>query len=188
MINYLSKHPSKILNRIFLIGGLLVLCPLYTLNLFLVNQVFNTETLTRLLTSFNTHIFREIILSVSQNGQLDNLFLVYIVNIITLIGFMFTFFSITIIIARSLNTNSRLYKIAFIFPILSIIIAVFDILPSIILLIVIKNMNHISDFTTYFINGSYIFRVLLLYIVFIWIIVMGIVLFVRNIRKRVQTK
>ena len=47
-----------------------------------------------------------------------------------------------------------------------------------------KNPNIISDFTTYFINGSYVFRMILIYIEFLWIILVGIVLIIKYIRKR----
>jgi hypothetical protein len=184
MFKILENNPSKKLNRIFLIIGILVFIPIYYLNYLTIVKIFEINILTKLLTSFDTSYFKEIIHSISQRGKLNNLFIVYLLNIISTIGFALIFFPITLIIARSINKDSKIYKIAFIHPLIVLIIALFDILPSIVFLLLTKNLNIISGFTTYFINGSYIFRMILIYIVFLWIIIMGLFLIIKYIRKK----
>jgi len=184
MFNYLENNPSKKLNRIFLIIGIIIFIPIYYLNYLTILKIFELNILTKLLTSFDTSYFKETIHSISQKGQLNNLFTVYLLNIVSTIGFALIFFSITLIIARSINKASKIFKISFIHPLIVIIIALFDILPSILFLILIKNPNIISDFTTYFINGSYIFRMILIYIEFLWIILMGIFLIIKYIKRK----
>ena len=185
MFNYLENNPSKKLNRLLLIIGIIIFIPIYYLNYQLILINFNLNILNELLTSFNTNNFKEVFHSISQKGQLNDLFVVYLLNIVSIIGFALIFFSITLIIARSINKDLKIYKLSYIPPLLVIVIALFDILPSIILLIIIKSPNIISDLTTYFISGSYILRMILIYIVFLWIIVMGIFLIMKYIRKRV---
>lgn len=75
-------------------------------------------------------------------------------------------------------------KISFIFPVIVMIIALLDILPSITFLIVIQKPDLISDFTTCFIDGSYILRSIFIYLEFLWIIVMGVFLIVKNSKKK----
>ena len=184
MLKYLENNPSKKLNRIFLIVGIIIFIPIYYLNYLTILKIFELNILTKLLTSFDTIFFKEIIHSIIQRGQLDDLFIVYLLNIVSTIGFALIFFSITLIIARSINTDSKIYKISFLHPLIIIVIALFDILPSIIFLILIKKPDIISDVTTYFINGSYIFRMILIYIEFLWIVLMGIFLIIKYIKRK----
>jgi len=188
MFKYLENNPSKKLNRIFLIMGVIIFIPIYYLNYLSTLKIFELKILTKLLTSFDTGYFKEMIYSVGQRGQLDNLFTVYLLNIASTIGFALIFFSITLMIARSINRDSKIYKISFIHPVVVIIIALFDILPSILFLLLIKNPDIISDFTTYFIDGSYIFRMILIYIEFLWIVSMGIFLIIKYLKRKSLAK
>jgi len=82
--------------------------------------------------------------------------------------------------------DSKLYKISFIFPVIVMTIALLDILPSITFLILTKKPDVIADFTTYFINGSYVLRMVLIYIVFLWIIFAGLFFLIKYIKRRID--
>lgn len=184
MIDYLEHHPSKKLNRILLILGTIVFVPVYYVNYQATLKIFDLKVFTRFMTSFDTGYFREIVHAIGQRGQLDDLFTVYLRNIVSTIGFGLLFFAITLMIARSIDKDSKLYKISFLFPVIVIIIVLFDILPSIVFLLLAKNPDAVSNVTTFFINGSYIFRMILIYIVFLWMISMGIVLTIKYMKRK----
>lgn len=186
MNKYLINYPSNKINRLFLIFGAGIFLPLYYLNYQNTLKVFELDTLTKLMTSFDTIYFKAIIQSISQRGQLNDLFIIYSLNIASTIGFALLFFSITLFIARSINRDAKIYKVAFIHPHIILIIALFDILSSILFLMLIKNQNFISVFTTYFINSSYLLRMILLYIEFLWIILMGIYLSIKYIKNNLK--
>lgn len=77
-------------------------------------------------------------------------------------------------------------KISFILPVIVIIIALLDILPSITFLIVIQKPDVISDFTTCFIDGSYILRSIFIYLEFLWIISAGLFLLIKYSKRRMD--
>ncbi|MGC9363435.1 MAG: hypothetical protein ACP5FZ_02565 [Fidelibacterota bacterium] len=184
MLKYLENKPSKKMNRLFLIIGIIIFIPVYYLNYLTLSKILESDVLTKLLTSFDTDYFKEVISSIGQRGQLNDFFTVYLLNIVSVIGVALILFSLTLIIARSITKDSKLYKISFIFPVIVMIIALLDILPSITFLIVIKKPDLISDFTTCFIDGSYILRSIFIYLEFLWIIVMGVFLIVKNSKKK----
>lgn len=188
MFKNLENNPSKKLNRVLLIIGIIIFVPFYYLNYLTILKIFDLEVLTKLLTSFDTGYFKEIFQILVQKGQLNSLFNVYILNIISTTGFALMFFSLTLIIARSINRDAKIYKVSFLFPVVVIIIAVFDILPSIIFLLIIKNQNLVSDFTTFFIDGSYIFRLFLIYVIFLWVVIMGLFLPIKYFIKKANQK
>lgn len=186
MLKYLENKPSKRMNRLFLIIGIIIFIPVYYLNYLTSTKIFEPDVLTKLLTSFDTDYFKEVFFSVSQRGQLNDLFTVYLLNIVSVIGFALIFFALTIIIARSITKDSKLSKISFIFPVIVMIIALLDILPSITFLILTKKPDVIADFTTYFINGSYVLRMVLIYIVFLWILFAGLFFLIKYIKRRMD--
>lgn len=188
MIKYFENHPSKKINCLLLIIGLIIFIPIYCVNYAATFKIFEPEVFTKLFTSFDTNYFKAILQSVDQKGQLNLLFKVYLLNIVSMTGFALSFFSLTIIIARSGRNDSKIYKLSFLFPVIVIIIALLDILSSIVILILIKNINFISDYTTYFINGAYISRIILCYVIFLWIIIMGILFIVKGFRKNNKQK
>ncbi len=183
MINYLKNKPNRKLNRLILIIGIALFCPIYYFNYHLISSLLTQNQVNELYTSFETDIFRGIIASIIQRGQLNDLLNVYLLNILSACGFMFMFFSITLIIARSVNPKSKFYQVAFLFPILSILIAVLDISASLVFLIVIRNPSIISDLTTFFINGNYVLRILLLSIVAFWVVLLGAILLIKKTHK-----
>ena len=187
MIAFLQKVPSKKVNRILLVAGLVIFIPLYYLNYVLVTGIMDVSTLTTLLTSFDTRVFSGIITSIAQQGQLDTLFRVYLLNIGSIIGFTCILFSVTVMIARATLPGSRLHKAAFLFPPGAVLIGLLDILSSLVFLWLSRDPGIISDLTTYFTNGAYVARILLLYMELLWILVMGVYLVARAIRKRLKS-
>ena len=142
------------------------------------------ETLNTLLISFNSDIFYKFILTIKKQGNLETLFNIYVLNMISIIGFSLFTFALTLIIARTIKQTSVFYKTAFIFPILVILIVFFDFLPSILFLIITKDTSFISNLIVYTIDFCYIIRIILLYLETIWIFFTGIYLIINNIRER----
>ena len=184
MTYFLKNNPNRIINRLILIIGIVLFCPIYYFNYHLISRLLTPNQVTKLYTSFETDTFREIVTSIIERGLLNDLLNVYLLNILSAFGFMFMFFSITLIIARSINSESKFYKVAFLFPILSILIAVFDISTSLLFLYLIRNPSTISDLTTFFINGNYMLRIFLLCIEVFWTILLGAILLIRYIKNR----
>ena len=184
MIEYLKKYPTKIINRILLITGILIFIPVYYSNYQLILKIMDLETLNKLLISFNSDIFSDIILTMKQQGHLKTLFNIYVLNIISTTGFSLFAFALTLIIARTIKQTSIFYKVAFIFPILVILIAFFDFLPSIFFLIIAKDTNFISNFIVYTIDFCYVIRIIILYLEIIWIFFIGIYLIINKVRDR----
>lgn len=184
MIKYLIKYPPKIMNRILLIIGIIIFTPVYCYNYYLISKIMNLDTLNKLLTSFNSSVFKDIILRISEQGDLETLFYIYLLNIISTVGFMLFSFSITLIVARTIKQSSRFYKISFIFPILVLIVALLDFIASILFLMISSTPNIISDFTTNTIDLCYVIRIIILYIVILWLLFIGIYLLISKIRKQ----
>ena len=184
MIEYFKERPSKIINRIMLITGVLIFIPVYYSNYQLILKIMDLETLNSLLISFNSNIFSEIILTLKQQGHLKTLFNIYILNIISTTGFSLSAFAITLIIAREIRQSSIFYKVAFIFPILVLLIAFFDFVPSILFLLITQEPNLISDFIVYTIDFCYVTRIIILYVEIIWIFFIVIYIIIDKVRER----
>lgn len=184
MIEYLKKYPPQIINRILLIAGILLFLPVYYSNYQLIVKIIDMETLNLLMISFDKNVFTEIILTINKQGNLDTLFNIYVSNIISTTGFGLFAFALTLIIARTFKPTSIFYKAAFLFPVLVLLIAFFDFLPSILFLIIAKDTSFISDFIVYTIDFCYVIRIIILYLVIIWIFFIGIYLIIRKIKDR----
>jgi len=85
-------------------------------------------------------------------------------------------------LARQLPDTSRLAKSAFIFPIVAIAIAVLDIIPTLVFLMASSNIPTLSNMVIYTISGGYVTRVILIYILLLWMIVAGISLLISKVR------
>ncbi len=103
MIEYLKKNPPKIMNRILLITGIIIFIPVYYSNYQLIIKIIDLETLNTLLISFNSDIFYKIILTIKKQGNLETLFNIYVLNMISINGFSLFTFALTLIIARSIR-------------------------------------------------------------------------------------
>lgn len=175
MLDTFKSKPSVVINRYLLLVGLLIFVPCYSylLNLFgkmgIETSEFNTIWL-----SFNQTTFTDFFQKLDQGGHLQAFIWSYKLNILSITGFTLTFFALALMVARRVSEKSRLYKSAFLFPILPIIVGVADILPSLVLLSASGDMFHIAGWKVMTISSLYYFRVLVLYAFIIWMAVVGI--------------
>lgn len=183
MIEYFKHNPGKKLNRNILILGLLIFVPIYTYIVQLFGKMgietteFNTVWL-----SFDASAFEAFFKKLEDMGQLQTFIWTFNLNLISMTGFMLTFFSLSLMLARQIPEGSRLAKSAFIFPIVAIAIALLDIIPTLVFLISSASIPTLSNVVVYTISGGYVTRVILLYMLLIWMIVSGIALLVSKIR------
>ena len=183
MIEYFKHNPGKKLNRNILILGLLIFVPIYTYIVQLFGKMgietteFNTVWL-----SFDASAFEAFFKKLEDMGQLQTFIWTFNLNLISMTGFMLTFFSLSLMLARRIPEGSRLAKSAFIFPIVAIAIALLDIIPTLVFLISSSSIPTLSNVVIYTISGGYVTRVIILYMLLIWMIVSGIALLVSKIR------
>ena len=175
MLEKLKNKPSIKINRIILIAGLLVFIPCYTTivqvfgDMGIVPKEFNAVWL-----SFDVETFTNFFKRLDQAGQLQTFFWSYQINIISMTGFMLTFFALALMGSRSIPAESRLFKTAYYFPVLAIIISLADIIPSLLVLSASGDPMQIAAWITWTISACYYFRVILLYALLIWMLTVGI--------------
>ena len=185
MINFLIRYPSKLTSRILLITGLIIFIPIYSYMLKLFSDMeINSQSFQNILISFDGNRFRDFCTQLDQQAHLQTFIYSYKLNILSVTGFMLAFCSVLLIIARNITTSSRLYKLAFVFPIIVLLITILDISSSAALLFASADLQNISDGNVFFFDASYIVRTILLYIIFIWIIGAIFYFIIRKIRKK----
>jgi len=97
-------------------------------------------------------------------------------------GFMLTFFALTLMLARRVPETSRLSSFAYVFPIVAIVISILDIIPSLVFLMASSDIPRLSKAVIYTISGGYVTRVILLYMLLLWMIYAGVTLLVHKFR------
>ncbi|NQT62163.1 MAG: hypothetical protein HQ556_04320 [Candidatus Marinimicrobia bacterium] len=183
MLTYLKNNPPKKLNRNILILGLLIFIPVYTYIVQLFGKMgIDTAEFNGVWLSFDASAFRVFFLKLEDLGQLQGFIWTFNLNLISMTGFMLAFFALSLMLARRLPEGTRLAKSAFIFPIVAISIAVLDIIPTLVFLLASSSIPDLSNMVVYTISGGYIIRVILLYILLLWMIIAGISLFVSKVR------
>jgi len=133
--------------------------------------------------SFDPQRFRTLINLVVHDGLESTFFNVFKLNILSISAFMLAFFSLSVLIARQIESASRLFKIAYIFPVFPALIAFFDIVPSALILSCTSSLTAFPSWLAYITSGGYVIRVLLLYLLSIWIILMLAWFTIRKLRK-----
>lgn len=172
MINYLEKYPSKGMTRLLLVIGLLIFIPVYY---WLYQQVLtlnvNSNNLyLKALISFNMNDYKDLFSVLQQNNLLSTFRNIYLINLISITGFLVAFMSITIIIARSIKPASRLYKIGYIFVFIVFIQVIMDILFGLTFILMSYYPSIISNILVFINASNYYIRVFLLYCIILWII------------------
>jgi len=118
---------------------------------------------------------------VIQSNQMSMFKNVFVLNIFSVTALTFGLFALSVIIARSFDETSKLNKLAYIFPIFPIVIALLDIIPSICILF--TNLAEFPKWLAFVVSGGYVIRVILLYILFIWIIIALFRFVVKKLKK-----
>lgn len=174
MFDMFKEKPSTRINRYLLIAGIVIFIPCYTFILQLFKEMgIDTTEFNTVWLSFDPGAFRNFFQKLDQGGHLSSFSWSFQMNIISMTGFMLLFFALTLMLARRVPVESRLYKTAFVFPLLPIIIGVADILPSLLLIAASGDLLHLAEWKIFTISGGYVFRVLLLYLLIIWMLIAG---------------
>jgi hypothetical protein len=184
MIEFFKRYPSKFYTRFCLVVGFIVFIGIYSYMLKLFQGFgFSMEEYNEVWLSFDAMKFRDFIQPIVKAGQESAFLNIFKLNILSISAFMLAFYSLSLMIARNIDYNSRLYKIAYIFPFLPILIAIFDIIPSILILTCKATLTSFPDWLAYVVSGGYAIRVILLYLVIIWFVLMLIWLIIKKLRK-----
>ena len=184
MIKYFKHHPSKLTTWLFFFIGLTVFIGVYSYMMRLYIEIgmsmdyFNTVWL-----SFNSEKFATFFKQIIEDDNLNKFLFVFKLNILSISAFMIAFYGLSLIIVRQIIPTSRVYKMAYLFPLFPIIIAIFDIIPSVLILALKSVYSNFPIWLSYIISGGYVVRVLLLYILLIWFISTIIWFAIRRIRK-----
>ncbi len=179
----LEKFPAKVTNRVLLAVGLLIFCPVYYFNAQLTLKIVNTEAMKKLYMSFNSEDFLNTLSMISQQGNEKAFLLVFILNIISTIGFLLFTFSLSIIVIRAINDRKIIKALSRLSPKIVFIITALDLVSSVLFILILKNVNILSNLTVFIIDGAYILRVFLLYLLIIWFIFILIYLIIAKKRK-----
>ncbi len=185
MIEYFKQSPSKLLTRIYLAVGFIVFVVIYSYMMNLFQEFyFSAEEYSAVWLSFDTEQFSGLIQGLIQSYQMVLFKNVFMLNIFSVTALTFGLFALSLIIARSIQETSKLYKFAYAFPVFPILIALLDIIPSI--LILITSEATLTDFPAwlaYVVSGGYVIRMILLYILFIWFLVALIRFIIQKLKK-----
>lgn len=183
ILEYFKHSPEKKLNRNILILGLLIFIPVYSYIVQLFGKMgIETTEFNTVWISFDPLSFKTFFLGIMDSGQLETFLWSFNLNLISMTGFLLTFFSLSLMLARQLPDSSRLAKSAYIFPVVAIAIAILDIIPTLIFLMSSSSIPTLSNWVIYTISGGYAIRVILLYILLLWMIISGITLLVSKFR------
>jgi len=184
MSNFLRENPSKSMTRTMLIAGLVVFISVYTYILGLFGKMgIATDEFNQVWLSFDVPTFEAFFQKVLDAGDLQTFVWSFSLNVISMIGFLFTFFALSLMLARKLPETSKLSKISYAFPVISILISVLDIIPSLVFTMAASKLPGISTNVVNIISGGYVSRVVLLYALMLWMIVAGISLFIAKVKS-----
>ncbi len=179
----LEKYPSKLSTRLLLITGLLIFIPVYTYMLTYFKSLgIDPQEYNGVLLSFDVDIFQAFIKEIATADHLDGFLRVFQLNIISITGFMTAFFALGLVIDRAIPADSRLNRFTFISSPLTILVAVLDMIASLVFLFAGENLVNIGQLQVNIVSSFYYGRVLLLYAVILWFIVAGITLLVKRVR------
>lgn len=166
-----------------LIAGLLIFLPAYAYILSLFKEMgIETSEFNQVWISFDVPTFEAFLQKVQDSGNMQTFVWVFSLNVISMTGFLFTFFALALMLARKLPERTKLSRISYAFPVISILIAVLDIIPSLIFTMVAPSLPEISSGVVNIISGGYMTRVVLLYILILWMIIAGVNLFIAKVR------
>lgn len=180
----LKQTPSKKLTRVLLILGFAVFIPVYTYMLTYFKKLgIDSTEYNNMLLSFDVDIFQAFIKELVSAGNLDGFLWVFQLNIVSITGFMTAFFALGLIIDRAIPAESKMNRFTFISSPLTILVAVLDILASLVFLFAGQDLVNFTQSQVNIVSLFYYARVLVLYIVILWFIIAGINLLMKRIRK-----
>ena len=183
MRKILMEKPKKRTTWVLMILGLLLFAICYSNMLGIFAEIgISTDEFNAVWLSFDETIFREYFMSITQEGTMDDFLRTFQINIVSIAGFMIGVFFLSVLAARSIRRESKLYSTAFIFPWLTVLIALQDIGASALILSVGSKLESFSAWMAVITSGAYVGRVLLLYTLFIWLIVVGSLSVLRKYR------
>jgi hypothetical protein len=135
--------------------------------------------------SFDAKQFGGLILTVMEADQLELFRKTFVLNIFSIAAFTVGLFALLLIIARSFDDTSKLYKFAYFLPILPLLIAFFDIGPSIFMIAVSDaTLANFPTWLAYIMSSGYVIRVLVLYFLVFWFLFA----LIRFILKTIKSK
>lgn len=166
-----------------LIAGIIIFAAVYTYILSLFNKMgIATAEFNQVWLSFDVATFETFLQKLQAEGHLRTFVWSFSLNVISMVGFLFTFFALTLMLARRIPEKSKLARIAYAFPVISILIGVLDIIPSLLFTMAASKLPEISPTLVNIISGGYVSRVILLYALMLWMIIAGINLFIAKVK------
>lgn len=186
MIGFFKQSPSKLITNIYLVVGFIVFIVIYSYMMKLFQEFyFSTEQYNTVWLSFNAVQFRGLIQPLFNNGQIELFKNVFVLNIFSVSALTIALFALSLMIARSFETSSKMYNMAYAFPIFPILIALLDIIPSIFIITVSNStLSEFPGWLAYIISGGYVIRVILLYLLFIWFLFALIRFLIRKLKNK----
>lgn len=174
MLKSIILYPSMQMTRWLLAMGLILFILVYSYMLSFFSEAgITTDEFNTVWLSFDVNQFKTFIEMLDQQGNLPSFLATFKWNILSISAFMVAFYSLALIIARNLSKDSRLSKIAPIFPLFAVGIALIDILSSLLIISAGSELGQLSVLMANTISGAYVARVIPLYILLIWFIVAG---------------
>ncbi|MCF7823659.1 MAG: hypothetical protein K9N35_05755 [Candidatus Marinimicrobia bacterium] len=183
-LQILMEKPSKGWTRILLIVGVLIFIPVYTyIFRIFTNLGIDTNEFNDVWLSFDMGKFESFFEKLINQGSFDSFIASFKLNLLSMTGFMLTFFSLALMIARKISINSRMSRGAYVFPVIAVGIALLDIIPSFILVAVANETPTIPGWVVLCISGGLVIRGILLYALLLWMLIIGIYLLITRRRK-----
>jgi len=137
----------------------MIFIPVYTYILRLFTSLgIDTATFNSVWHSFDPTTFEDFFGKLIDQGSFGEFISSYKLNVLSMTGFMLLFFSISLMIARKIPNHSRMSRGAYAFPAIAIIIALLDIIPSILVVLVANNSPIIPGWVVLCISGGLVAR------------------------------
>ena len=169
------NYPAKRFHVTILIIGLFLFIPLYTYILWLLKSMdIDFIEFTKVWISFDIDRFQEFFYQIAKQGNRQTLIFCYYLNIASVIGYMFIFYSLTLMIARKISPGSRLHMVSLIFPVIVLVVAFLDLLSNFTLIIALSHLEKMSQWHISIISSTYVCRLLLFCLVISWIVVSAV--------------
>jgi len=186
MFEALKVTPSKKMNRFYLVFGFVAFFIIYSSILKYFQEFsFTPDEFNLVWFSFDAKQFSGLILTLMEADKLEMFRKMFVLNIFSIAAFTIGLFALLVIIARSFDDTSKLYKFAYFVPILPLLIAFFDIGPSIFMVAISDaTLENFPIWLAYIMSGGYVIRVLVLYFLVFWLLFALIRFILKTFKKK----
>ncbi len=184
MIRTFETRPAKATTRILCLVGVVIFAILYTSMLRMFGSAgLDIQRFNQVWTSFDLDVFRQYMIDITEGDHTDTFLTIFKVNVLSMSSFALGLFMLGLLTARRISEASKLRATAFYIPWLAVLVGLLDIVPSLVLLSAASDLVNMADWKIHMIFWGYVIRVILLYMLLIWLGMVWGKILVKKLRR-----